>query len=60
MAQFLVESIVLSTLGGIVGLIMGVGGSLLAAEKLNMPFVIPPGIMVLGFSFSVIIGVVFG
>lgn len=58
--QFLVESIVLSTLGGLVGLIIGISGSWLAAEKLNMPFVISPGIMVLGFSFSVGIGVVFG
>ncbi len=60
MAQFLVESIVLSTLGGVVGLVLGVGGSLLAADKLGMPFVVSPGIMVLGFSFSVVIGVVFG
>jgi len=60
MAQFLVESIVLSTLGGVVGLVLGVGGSLLAANKLKMPFEVSPGIMVLGFSFSVIIGVVFG
>ena len=60
MAQFLVESIVLSTLGGLIGLLVGVGGSLLAANKLNMPFEVSPGIMVLGFSFSVIIGVVFG
>ncbi|HUH38106.1 MAG TPA: ABC transporter permease [Spongiibacteraceae bacterium] len=60
LAQFLVESIVLSTLGGVIGLVLGVGGSLLAADKLNMPFVASPGIMVLGFSFSVIIGVVFG
>lgn len=60
MAQFLVESIVLSTLGGVVGLVFGVGGSVLAANKLNMPFVLSPEIMILGFSFSVIIGVVFG
>ena len=60
LAQFLVESIVLSTLGGVIGLIVGVGGSLLAANKLNMPFVVSPGIMLLGFSFSVIIGIVFG
>ena len=60
LAQFLVESIVLSTLGGLLGLLLGVGGSLLAANKLHMPFVVSPGIMLLGFSFSVIIGVVFG
>jgi putative ABC transport system permease protein len=58
--QFLVESIVLSTLGGVVGLVIGLGGSWLATDKLNMPFAVSPGIMVLGFSFSVGIGVVFG
>lgn len=60
LAQFLVESIVLSTLGGLIGLLLGVGGSLFAANTLHMPFVVSPGIMLLGFSFSVIIGVVFG
>ena len=60
LTQFLVESIVLSTLGGVIGLLVGLGGSALAVNKLNMPFVISPGIMLLGFSFSVAIGVIFG
>ncbi|MCK7547250.1 ABC transporter permease [Marinobacter koreensis] len=58
--QFLVESIVLSTLGGIIGLLLGVGGTWLLTWKLDMPFVLSPLIMVVGFSFSVAIGVVFG
>jgi putative ABC transport system permease protein len=58
--QFLVESIVLSTLGGIIGLFLGLGGTWLATQKLDMPFVPVPGIMVLGFSFSVLIGIAFG
>lgn len=60
LAQFLVEAIVLSTIGGLIGLLIGLAGSWLAALKLEMPFALSPGIMVLGFSFSVIIGVVFG
>lgn len=60
LTQFLVESIVLSTLGGVIGLVVGLGGSAFAIQKLDMPFAISPGIMLLGFSFSVAIGVIFG
>jgi len=60
LTQFLVEAIVLSTLGGIIGLAVGLGGSWLVIGKLDMPFVLSPGIMLLGFSFSVAIGVIFG
>ena len=58
--QFLVESIALSTVGGLIGLLLGVSGSWLATSKLDMPFVLSPGMMLLGFSFSVAIGVIFG
>jgi putative ABC transport system permease protein len=58
--QFLVESIALSTVGGLIGLLLGVSGSWLATSKLDMPFVLSPGVMLLGFSFSVAIGVIFG
>ncbi|MGE0623161.1 MAG: ABC transporter permease [Pseudomonadales bacterium] len=60
LTQFLVEAVVLSTIGGIIGLGLGVGGTWLATSQLGMSFVPSPGIMALGFSFSVIIGVVFG
>ena len=58
--QFLVESIALSTLGGIIGLLLGIGGTWLAISRLEMPFALSPGVMLLGFSFSVAIGVLFG
>jgi putative ABC transport system permease protein len=60
LTQFLVEAVALSTIGGIVGLVLGVGGTWAATAQLKMPFVTSPGIMLLGFSFSVIIGIVFG
>ena len=60
LTQFLVESIALSTVGGLIGLLLGVSGSWLATSKLDMPFVLSPGVMLLGFSFSVAIGVIFG
>jgi putative ABC transport system permease protein len=60
LTQFLVEAIVLSTIGGIVGLVVGLGGTWLATRYLNMPFFVSPGIVALGFTFSVIVGVIFG
>ena len=60
LTQFLVESIALSTVGGLIGLLLGMSGSWLAISKLDMPFVLSPGVMLLGFSFSVAIGVIFG
>ena len=60
LTQFLVEAIVLSTIGGIIGLVVGLGGTWLTTRYLDMPFFVSPGIMALGFSFSVIIGVIFG
>jgi putative ABC transport system permease protein len=60
LTQFLVESIALSTLGGIVGLIIGVGGTWLVTWQLDMPFVVSPTVMAVGFTFSVAIGVIFG
>jgi putative ABC transport system permease protein len=58
--QFLVESIALSTLGGIIGLALGMGGTWFATSRLGMPFVLAPGVMLLGFSFAVAIGIFFG
>ncbi|MDZ7825337.1 MAG: ABC transporter permease [Gammaproteobacteria bacterium] len=60
LTQFLVESIVLSTIGGLIGLLLGVGGTRLATSLLDMPFTVSPGVMLLGFSFSAAIGVLFG
>ncbi len=58
--QFLVESVVLSTLGGAIGIALGVGGSFLATEKLALPFVLVPDIVGVAFFFSAAVGVVFG
>jgi putative ABC transport system permease protein len=58
--QFLVEAVVLSTIGGMIGLVLGTGGTWLATARLDMPLVLSPGIMLLGFSFSVFIGIAFG
>jgi len=58
--QFLVEAIVLSMLGGTIGILLGLGGSLAATRSLEVPFVIAPNILMLAFGFSAVIGVLFG
>jgi ABC-type antimicrobial peptide transport system permease subunit len=60
MMQFLLEAIVLSTLGGVIGVILGLIGSFFAARSLALPFVIPPEIVALAFAFSALVGVLFG
>jgi putative ABC transport system permease protein len=60
LTQFLVEAIVMSGLGGIVGIVIGLSASAFAVRFLNIPFVPSPGIVVLAFTFSVGIGVAFG
>jgi putative ABC transport system permease protein len=58
--QFLVEAIVLSVLGGTIGIGLGLAGSYFATQSLQLPFAILPQIVLLAFGFSAVIGVLFG
>ncbi|MGD8998771.1 MAG: ABC transporter permease [Granulosicoccaceae bacterium] len=58
--QFLVEAVVLSSFGGVIGIIVAVGGTFGLASLLNSPVVLSPGIMLLAFLFSAAVGVIFG
>ncbi len=58
--QFLVEAVVLSSLGGAIGILSGLGGGWFAARALSVPFVILPQIVLVAFLFSAAVGVVFG
>jgi putative ABC transport system permease protein len=60
MLQFLLEAIVLSTLGGVIGICLGLIGSYFAADALSLPFVLAPDIVLLAFVFSALVGVIFG
>ncbi len=58
--QFLVEAIVLSALGGLLGIGLGLGMGAVGASMLNVPFAPQPGVIALAFGFSAVVGVVFG
>ncbi|MBW7852173.1 MAG: ABC transporter permease [Rhodospirillales bacterium] len=60
LTQFLVEAVVLSVLGGIVGIAVGLGLAWAATTVLGVPFLIDPFIIALSFAFSAVVGVLFG
>lgn len=58
--QFLLESVVLSLLGGIIGVILGMLLSLIAARLLDTDFVFSASAVALGVGFSTAVGIIFG
>ncbi|MGC7869913.1 ABC transporter permease [Desulfosporosinus sp. FKB] len=60
MMQFLIEAIVLSILGGGIGIVLGFGGSTLAGKALKMSTSISPTSVLVAFGFSAAIGIIFG
>jgi len=58
--QFLVEAVVLSSSGGLFGILLGLGASLGLKNMLMVPFIFDPTIVMIAFVFSAAVGVVFG
>ncbi|MCR4588239.1 MAG: ABC transporter permease [Lachnospiraceae bacterium] len=58
--QFLLESIVLSVIGGILGVLVGLLIAYVAAAIMDTAFGISPGAILLGLTFSLVVGVIFG
>ena len=58
--QFLIEAIVLSTWGGIIGVFLGLGIGYVAVGAFELPYIINTQIILIAFGFSTLIGVVFG
>jgi putative ABC transport system permease protein len=58
--QFLIESMVLSGLGGLLGIGIGVGAALGASSAFHMDIVFSANVILVAFFFSVGIGVLFG
>jgi putative ABC transport system permease protein len=58
--QFLIEAVVLAALGGLIGIVLATGASLVLAQAMQVPYVFSPGVNLLSFLFSAGIGVLFG
>jgi putative ABC transport system permease protein len=58
--QFLVEAVVLSSFGGIIGIVLALVASLALTNMLNVPFVMDFNVVMLAFLFSAMVGVIFG
>jgi len=60
LAQFLIEAVTLSLIGGAVGVALGIAGSFLVAHFADWPTVVSPGSILLAFGFAAATGVFFG
>jgi putative ABC transport system permease protein len=58
--QFLIEAVVLSALGGLVGVVIATAASWGGAQLMDVPYVFDPAINLLSMLFSAAIGVLFG
>ena len=59
--QFLVEAAILSGMGGVIGILLGFGLSLVLGKAMYDLILLPNGLVTAGaFAFSVVIGIVFG
>lgn len=58
--QFLTEAVVLCAFGGLVGLLLAFGASVLIAGAIDVPFVFNPAVNILSFLFASVMGIVFG
>jgi len=58
--QFLVEAVVLSSFGGLIGIALALGASIALAEVLKVPFVFNAPVTFVAFLFSAAVGMVFG
>ena len=59
-AQFLIESFLLSMIGGLLGVVFGLGLSYALCQVLETNFVLNTGAIVLGVGFSAAVGIIFG
>ena len=59
-AQFLIESIILTFAGGVIGMIVGILAGYIICTVISYPFTISPGSIILAIGVSGAIGILFG
>ncbi|HEY2887117.1 MAG TPA: FtsX-like permease family protein, partial [Candidatus Limnocylindrales bacterium] len=60
LAQFLIEALTLSLLGGLIGIVLGLAVSALIGQLAGWGFIFDPSTVAMATLFSLIVGVVFG
>jgi putative ABC transport system permease protein len=60
LSQFLIEAVALSSLGGLVGIALANAVALGVTRLIDVPYMFNPGMNLVSFLFSALIGVVFG
>ncbi len=58
--QFLIESVILSTIGGFIGVVAGIAGAQVLTAIAGWPTIISPQAVMVAFVFSLAVGVFFG
>jgi putative ABC transport system permease protein len=58
--QFLIEAAVLSSMGGVIGILAGIGLGKILSSMLSLTVTNSPSVILMAFLFSVVVGVVFG
>jgi len=60
LTQFLVESVVLTLAGGVIGILIGTGAAFLIAKIINIPFIVSTSSIVIAVGVSTAVGIIFG
>jgi putative ABC transport system permease protein len=60
LTQFLIEAVVLSLFGGLIGVALGLGLSWMLASAIKVPMALDFSVIALAFGFSAAVGIIFG
>ena len=58
--QFIIEALILSLIGGITGIVIGIAGSKILSMLAGWPTIASPMSVILAFGFSGLVGIFFG
>ena len=58
--QFMIEAVILSEIGGLIGIIIGLGIGFLVKALTPVPTAVPVWTVIIGLLFCSIVGIVFG
>ncbi|MDN5347854.1 MAG: putative transport system permease protein [Clostridia bacterium] len=60
LGQFLIEAMVLSGMGGIIGIISGIAGAFILQKLAGISIALSPAVIVIAWGFALLVGVFFG